>query len=147
VRAARLFWPFGRRAHGSPPRRRSAYWCRLFSLPNTMDDNEDRAMRDRHALDEAAQRRLQQKSAGDSHSPVETYAQHGAASSLIAQPEALVQGYEDGLSEERVAWRAVKLASDAADFSARWEAWRTTVEKRDEATRLLINQSMSSARG
>jgi hypothetical protein len=112
-----------------------------------MDDNEDRAMRDRHALDEAAQRRLQQKSAGDSHSPVETYAQHGAASSLIAQPEALVQGYEDGLSEERVAWRAVKLASDAADFSARWEAWRTTVEKRDEATRLLINQSMSSARG
>ena len=107
-----------------------------------MDSNEDRAMRDRHASDEAALRRLQQRDAGDSHSPVEAYAQHGAESGT-AQPQALVTRYEASLQEELAAWERVKAAHGTAEFSARWDEWRALVETRDEATRFLINRSLS----
>ncbi|HEY8050080.1 MAG TPA: hypothetical protein VIE63_12970 [Ramlibacter sp.] len=111
-----------------------------------MDKNDARAMKDRHARDEAAERRLQQQAAGDSHSPVEAYPQHGAQSGFAQQPEALVNQYEHALQEEAAAWARVKQAGDAADFSARWDEWRSLVEKRDAATRFLINQSMAGTR-
>jgi hypothetical protein len=49
------------------------------------------------------------------------------------------------LDEERAAWERVKAASEASEFAAAWDEWRALVEKRDEATRLMINQSMSRA--
>lgn len=107
-----------------------------------MEDNNDRAMRDRHASDEAALRRMQQRDAGDSHAPVEAYAQHGAGSGT-APPEALVTRYEASMHEELAAWERVKAAAGAAEFTARWDEWRALVEKRDEATRFLINRSLS----
>jgi hypothetical protein len=108
-----------------------------------MDDNDARAMRDKHALDEAALRSQQQRQAGDSHAPVESYPQHGAQSPGSAEPDALVRRYEDALDEERAAWQRVKAAGDASDFASSWEQWRASVERRDEATRLLINKSLS----
>lgn len=108
-----------------------------------MDEDDARAMRDRHALDEAALRRLQQRAAGDSHTPVEPYPQHGAQSPGAAQPDALARRYEEALNEERAAWQRVKTAGDASEFASRWDQWRAQVEKRDEVTRLLINQSLS----
>jgi hypothetical protein len=108
-----------------------------------MDENDARAMRDRHAQEEAALRRLQQRDAGDSHAPVEAYPQHGAQSTGLPQPDALVQRYEDAMAQERTAWERVKAATNAAEFATGWDAWRALVEKRDEATRLLINQSLA----
>jgi hypothetical protein len=109
-----------------------------------MDPNEMRAMRDRHAVDEAALRREQQRDAGDTQSPVEAYPQHGAQS-VGPHPDELVARYESAMDEERAAWKRVKAAGQASEFSAAWDEWRALVEKRDEATRFLINQSMSRA--
>jgi hypothetical protein len=88
-------------------------------------------------------RRLQQLDAGDTHAPVEAYPQLGAQSPGLPKPAALVRQYEDALDFERAAWERVKAAGEPPEFAASWEAWRALVEKRDEATRLLINQSLS----
>ena len=110
-----------------------------------MDENDARAMTDRHARDEARLRGLQQQSAGDTHSPVETYPQHGAQPGVALQADLLVQEYEKALQEERAAWERVKMTTEASAFSATWDEWRSAVERRDKATRLLINQSLSGA--
>jgi hypothetical protein len=64
---------------------------------------------------------------------------------LPLQPDELVEEYERALQEERAAWARVKTATEASGFSAAWDEWRSAVEKRDKATRLLINQSLSGA--
>jgi hypothetical protein len=108
-----------------------------------MDDNDARAMNDQHSRDEAEMRRLQQQAAGDGHSPVEAYPQHGAEPGRSRPADTLVADYERTLAQERAAWETVKASGLESDFSTAWQAWRTTVEKRDKATRLLINQSLS----
>jgi hypothetical protein len=108
-----------------------------------MNDNDKRSMKDRHSRDEADQRRLQQHSAGDGHSPVEAYPQHGAQPKSSRPAEALVHDYERTLALEQAAWESVKSAAQEADFAAAWHGWRAAVEQRDKATRGVINQSLA----
>jgi hypothetical protein len=109
-----------------------------------MDPNDARAMKDRHSGDEAQMRRSQQRSAGEGHAPVEAYAQHGAQTGPFPRPAgALVSDYERVLAQERSAWESVKSTAQETMFAAAWQTWRTAVEERDRATRLLINQSLS----
>ncbi len=112
-------------------------------IEGDMDDNDDRAMKDRHSRDEAEMRRLQQEAAGEGHAPVEPYPQHGAQPGSSRPADALIRDYERTLGLERSAWDSVKSASDEAMFAAAWQAWRAAVEERDKSTRLLINQAIS----
>src|SRR3954471_3985653 len=107
----------------------------------SMDDKAKRAMKDRHSRDEAEMRRVQQHSAGDSHSPVEAYAQHGAQSVPSHRPaDAVVGEYEAALRREHEAWQLVKSSVDSQMLATVWQQWRAAVEARDKATRMLINE-------
>ncbi len=108
-----------------------------------MDDNNDRSMKDRHCRDEAQVRRLQQEAAGKGYTPVEAYPQHGAQPLFLRPVDTLMRDYESTLALERFAWEAVKVSSQEQQFELAWQEWRTAVEVRDRATRLVINRSMS----
>jgi hypothetical protein len=108
-----------------------------------MDETDARAMRDQHSRDEAEMRRVQQLSAGAGHAPVEDYPQHGAhpaAGGWCAGTSATE--YESALAREAAAWERVKQNMEGPHFHEVWSAWRTAVEDRDKATRMLINHSL-----
>lgn len=105
-----------------------------------MDETQARQMKDQHARDEAELRRSQQLSAGDEFSPVESSPQHGAGPLSDREDEATVVGeYETALSTERSAWERFRSLSHRSDSAAEWQQWRSAVEARDRATRVLIN--------
>lgn len=105
-----------------------------------MDQTQARQMRDQHGRDEAELRRSQQLSAGDQFSPVESSPQHGASPLSDGGSEATaVDDYEIALSTERSAWERLQSLSHWSNATAEWLDWRSAVEARDLATRLLIN--------
>lgn len=105
-----------------------------------MDETQARQMKDQHARDEAELRRSQQLSAGDEFSPVESSPQHGAGPLGDAEDEATaLEDYEMALSTERSAWQRFRSLSHRSDATAEWQEWRSAVEARDRATRVLIN--------
>lgn len=104
-----------------------------------MDDAQARKMKDQHGRDEAELRRSQQLSAGDEYSPVESSPQLGAAPLSNADGATAVEDYEAALSNERSAWERFRSLSHGSDSGAEWEEWRSAVEARDRATRVLIN--------
>lgn len=105
-----------------------------------MDETQARQMKDQHSRDEAALRRSQQRSAGDEFSPVENSPQLGAAPVGDGGNEAsAVEDYEMALSTERSAWERFRSLSHRSDSAAEWQEWRSAVEARDLATRVLIN--------
>jgi hypothetical protein len=108
-----------------------------------MDENEARAMKDRHSRDEAEMRRAQQRSAGTGHLPVEAYPQHGAhPDDPVAGEAGAVEAYEAALRKEQSAWQRLKSLRQESDLAVAWHEWRSAVEERDRATRLLINRSL-----
>jgi len=105
-----------------------------------MDETQARQMKDQHSRDEAELRRSQQLAAGGEYSPVESSPQHGAAGLPGEGDEAAaVEQYEMALSVERSAWECFRSLSHRSDSAAEWQAWRSAVEARDRATRVLIN--------
>ena len=105
-----------------------------------MDETQARQMKDQHSRDEAELRRSQQLSAGDEFSPVESSPQHGAARLGDGGNEVTAMGdYEMALSAERSAWERFHSLSHRSDSAAEWQHWRSAVEARDRATRVLIN--------
>ena len=105
-----------------------------------MDEAQARQMKDQHGRDEAELRRSQQLSAGDEFSPVESSPQHGAAPLSAGGNEATaVSQYEMALSAERSAWERFRSLSHRSGSAAEWQEWRSAVEARDLATRVLIN--------
>ena len=106
-----------------------------------------RAMRDEHARDESAERVRQQAAAGGSHSPVEAYPAHGAASTAATGDGAeCARAYELAVAKEALSWTALR-DSLPEHGNAAWELWRSAVEGRDRATRLLINYSLARGPG
>lgn len=111
-----------------------------------MDEKQAREMKDRHSRDEAEMRRAQQRSAGSGHAPVEPYPQHGAQpQDVIAAGKTAVEEYESALRKEQAAWQRLKAVPQGA-AGALWHEWRSAVEERDRATRVLINQSLEKGR-
>lgn len=111
-----------------------------------MDENEVRAMRDQHSRDEAEMRRAQQVSAGLGHSPVEPYPQHGAQpQDALASHDSAGDAYEGALRREQAAWQRLKSLAPGASTGPAWHEWRSAVEERDRATRVLINQSLEAS--
>ena len=112
-----------------------------------MKDDQTRAMHDAHAKDEALHRAHQQAAAGGSHSPVEPYPALGASPhSLPGTFEDVVAEYEAASTRESVTWAAVKASSPSDPArAAAWSDWRSAVEHRERATRLLINFAMAHA--
>lgn len=111
------------------------------------DRKEQRAMLDRAGRDEAAWLRVQQVAAGGVHGPVHAAPPHGEPSrtphSTLATAD-LARAYERALDAERAAWQGLGgLPADATFDMAAWDAWRTAVEERDLATRVLINYALS----
>lgn len=105
-----------------------------------MDETQARQMKDQHGRDEAELRRSQQLSAGGEFSPVESSPQHGAAPVSDGGDEATaVDHYELALSTERSAWERFRSLPHRSDSAAEWHEWRSSVEARDLATRVLIN--------
>ena len=113
------------------------------------DRSEHRALLDRAGRDEAASLRAQQVSAGGTHEPVHARPPHGEPSSTPRSPEAtatLARDYVRALDAERAAWERLRgLPADATFDATAWDAWRTAVEERDLATRLLINYALSAS--
>ncbi|NML44107.1 hypothetical protein HHL11_10130 [Ramlibacter sp. G-1-2-2] len=113
-----------------------------------MDETQARQMKDQHSRDEAQLRRSQQLSAGDAFSPVESSPQHGAAGPSDGDNEATAVGdYEMALSAERSAWERFRSLSHRSDSTAEWQEWRSAVEARDRATRVLINHLLEGMAG
>lgn len=112
-----------------------------------MGNDELRTLQDRVARDEAASRAAQQVSAGQDHSPVEVYPAHGSPSRIprsVQASDRLAQAYTCALEVERRAWELLPaFPGDPAFVEAPWNAWRSAVEERDEATRLLINYALT----
>jgi hypothetical protein len=110
-----------------------------------MSESEIRAIRDRHSLDEAELRKAQQLSAGTAARPVEAYPPHGGVSEgmegELSRAE-LADRYEAALAAERTAW--LQLGGVTEMDTAAWDTWRSAVEARDKATRLLINHAMAA---
>lgn len=104
-----------------------------------MDETQARRMKDQHSRDEAELRRSQQLSAGDEYSPVESSPQHGAARLSNGDEATAVEDYETALSTERAAWEHLRSLAHRVDSAVEWQAWRSAVEARDRATRVLIN--------
>ncbi|HET8747574.1 MAG TPA: hypothetical protein VFM98_18390 [Ramlibacter sp.] len=104
-----------------------------------MDETQARQMKDQHSRDEAELRRSQQLSAGDGFSPVEGSPQHGAPRRSSGDEATAVEDYETALSKERSAWERFRSLSHRSDSDAEWQEWRSAVEARDRATRVLIN--------
>ncbi len=108
-----------------------------------MDENEARSMKDQHGRDEARMRRAQQLSAGTDHSPVEAKPQHGAQPhNSLSGEDAAVDAYEAALLKEQAAWQHLKSVPRGPTLAGAWHEWRSAVDERDRATRLLINQSL-----
>ena len=106
-----------------------------------MDDTQARQMKDQHSRDEAELRRSQQLSAGDEFSPVESSPQLGAAPASDGGNEAAaVEDYERALGAERSAWERFRSLSHGPESAQEWQEWRSAVEERDRATRVLINR-------
>ena len=60
--------------------------------------------------------------------------------STDAEDEATaLEDYEMALSTERSAWQRFRSLSQRSDAAAEWQEWRSAVEVRDRATRVLIN--------
>lgn len=109
-----------------------------------MDEAQARQMKDQHGRDEAELRRSQQLSAGE-FSPVESSPQHGAAPRSDGRNEAAaVEDYEIALSTERSAWERFRALSHRSDSATEWQEWRSAVEARDRATRVLINHLLEA---
>jgi hypothetical protein len=112
-----------------------------------MDRNEHRDLMDHVGRDEAALRLQQQESAGDGHRPVHAMPPHGESSTLARGNGAaadLSRDYTQALETERAAWHALlgRLPGEPAFDQFAWDAWRTAVEERDLATRVLINYAL-----
>jgi hypothetical protein len=120
-------------------------WRKINAKDPAMDENENREMKDRHSRDEAEMRRSQQLAAGGRHSPVEAYPQHGAEppGAALARSAGAEQ-YESSLGKEQLAWQRLKAAPPGSPPGALWHEWRSAVEERDRATRVLINQWLES---
>ena len=113
-----------------------------------MDKNEAREMKDRHSRDEAELRRSQQLAAGSGHSPVEAYPQHGAEPHDAALARSAGAGqYERSLEKEQRAWQRLKACPAGSPPGVLWHDWRSAVEERDRATRMLINQWLEADDG
>lgn len=113
-----------------------------------MDKTAARRMRDEHSRDEAEMRRAQQRAAGSGHAPVEAYPQHGAQPlDCLRAGRSAVEGYEHALGAEQAAWVQLKSAPAGPAFGAAWHTWRSAVEDRDRATRVLINESLEQGGG
>ncbi|MBC5785738.1 hypothetical protein H8N03_22545 [Ramlibacter sp. USB13] len=113
-----------------------------------MDETQARQMRDQHSRDEAQLRRSQQVAAGDRFAPVESSPQHGAAPLGGGGNEAaVVEDYERALSAERSAWERFRSLPHRSDAATEWQEWRSAVEARDGATRVLINHFLEERAG
>jgi hypothetical protein len=112
-----------------------------------MSTDQERGLWDRVARDEAASRASQQALAGETHGPAEVYPAHGAPSKMPRSVPAtyrLAQAYTSALAVERRAWELLPaFPGDPAFAEAPWNAWRSAVEDREEATRLLINYALT----
>jgi hypothetical protein len=109
-----------------------------------MDESKARQMKDQHSRDEAELRRSQQLAAGG-FSPVESSPQHGAAPlGGEGNEAAAVEDYEMALGTERSAWARFRSLSHKSDAATEWQEWRSAVEARDRATRLLINHFLEA---
>ena len=113
-----------------------------------MNPNQQRDMMDRAGRDEARLRQDQQDSAGEGHRPVHARPPHGEPSPGPRSDGAaagLSGAYVQALDNEHAAWRAVRgLPGEPAFDRAAWDSWRSAVEERDLATRLLINYALSA---
>lgn len=112
-----------------------------------MDRNEHRDLMDNVGRDEAALRLQQQESAGHGHHPVHALPPHGESSPIARSNSAagdLSRAYAQALQAECAAWQALhgRLPGEPGFEQRAWDAWRTAVEERDLATRVLINYAL-----
>lgn len=116
-------------------------------VPN--DRNHQRAMLDRAGRDEAGWLRVQKAAAGGVHGPVHAQPPLGEPSPTphsVGATADLAQAYVRALEAERAAWQRVTgLPPDASFDAVAWNSWRTAVEERDLATRVLINYALSAS--
>ena len=90
-------------------------------------------------------RREQQVAAGGSHHPVEAYPELGAEPAAPSSWASLCHAYEHALRAESEAWAQLRgLPGEPRSTQVAWERWRSAVEAREEATRLLINFALST---
>lgn len=92
-------------------------------------------------------RATQQVAAGNVHHPVHAIPPHGEPSAAVRTEDAtaeLERACLQALDNELAAWHSSRgLPGEAGFDQVTWNRWRSAVEERDLATRLLMNYALT----